>query len=69
MFPISAQIPKFIKTSASVFSFECFQLLFTNLVSKFVCIPKDPITTSKEMPAKKWPWITKINKRKKLCSL
>lgn len=43
--------------------FDCCQSLFANLASKFACIKKH-FRTSKELPAKKWPRIQKINKRK-----
>lgn len=52
------QVCKFIKTFCfgyRVCLCHCFKLLFTNLVCKCVCIPEDPVTTSKEMPVKKWP--------------
>lgn len=56
--PVSAQISRYVNSlklsaSVTVCLFHCFQLLFTNSVCKFVCIPEDPVVDSKEMPAKK----------------
>lgn len=51
------QLCKLIKISSFRVCLESvlyFQLLFINLGFKCVCIPKDSVTTSKEMPARKW---------------
>lgn len=53
--PISTEISSFVNLS-ELCLFLCLQLLFMNLVlKKFVYIPKDTVTTSKEIPAGKWP--------------
>lgn len=57
---LDIQLCKLIKISSFGYRvclesvFFNFQLLFINLGFKCVCIPKDSVTTSKEMPARKW---------------